>query len=306
MKHKLRILKYRQRGFSLLELAIVLVILGLLLGGLLLPITTQVEQRNIAQTKATIETVKEALLGYAMANGRFPCPAVAGATAVESFAPAPYVPVGDANNGICSTFVNGAAFGFNANQGFVPGVTLGITPTDNNGYVLDAWNNPIRYAIAAVTDDMANNPPQSYIFTRNTGMKNANVACALPPCTPIGMPWISTQDMSLSAAITANRALLSVCLSSTGITNGTCNNNPTVLNTNKINSSAVLVVYSLGKNFATGGIGNDEAANLDADAAFIDHEPFPSTNANGEYDDIISWLSPSTIFNRMVQAGQLP
>lgn len=261
-----------------------------------MPITAQVEQRNIAQTKATIEAVKEALLGYAMANGRFPCPAVEGATAVEAFAPnPPYAVQGTAVNGICLSFTNGAAFGFNANQGFVPGVTLGITPTDNNGYVLDAWNNPIRYAITAVTADAVNVPSQSFVFTSTNGMKNANSG-ACPNC---GMSWIPNQ--TASNGITANQTLLSICNTATGIAGGACSGAAT-----RITEGAVLVVYSLGKNFVTGGIGTDEAANLNADAAFIDHEPFPSGNANGEYDDIMSWLSPSTIFNRMVQAGQLP
>lgn len=286
----------QQRGFSLIEMAVVVVILGLLLGGLIMPFSMQIEQRNVNQTKATIETVKEALLGYAMANGRFPCPAVAGATAVESFAGAPYAVNGNATNGICRSFVNGAAFGFNTNQGFVPGVTLGITPTDSNGYVLDAWNNPIRYAIAAVTDDTTNNPPLSYIFTKSNGIKSANSTACAPNC---GMNWIPNQITS--NGVTANQALLSICNTATGIAGGACSGAAT-----RITEGAVLVVYSLGKNFATGGVGTDEAANLNADAAFIDHEPYPTGNANGEYDDIVSWLGTSTIFNRMVQAGQLP
>jgi len=280
----------RLKGFTLVEMAIVLVIVGLILGGIMLPLTVQMEQHNVTATRTTIANVQEALIGYAMANGRFPCPAVAGATGVEAFAAG-----GTATNGNCANFVN---------AGFVPGVTLGISPTNANGYVLDGWNNPIRYAIAPITDDAA----ATYVFTKLNGMKNAYAAgCGAGNC---GMSWIAGRDVSNTGApvpaLVVNQTLLSICASATGITNGTCNATPIVSQVNKISTSAVFVVYSLGKNFATGGVGADEVANLDNDTAFIDHTPTPSGAANGEYDDIMSWVSTNTVFSRMVQAGQLP
>lgn len=41
----------RIRGFSLIELAIVLVIVTLLIGGLAVPLTAQIQARRIAETK---------------------------------------------------------------------------------------------------------------------------------------------------------------------------------------------------------------------------------------------------------------
>lgn len=61
-------------GFTLLELAIVLLILGLLIGGLLIPLGTQVEQRDRRLTNEQLEEIKQALLGYAVINGYLPCP----------------------------------------------------------------------------------------------------------------------------------------------------------------------------------------------------------------------------------------
>ena len=63
-----------QKGFSLIEIAIVLVVLGLLLGGLLGPLSVRVEQQERAKTQALLEEIKEALLGYAAINGYLPCP----------------------------------------------------------------------------------------------------------------------------------------------------------------------------------------------------------------------------------------
>jgi prepilin-type N-terminal cleavage/methylation domain-containing protein len=268
-------------GFTLVEMAIVLVIVGLILGGIMMPLSVQMEQRNVLNTRTTIANVQEALIGYAMANGRFPCPAAPGATGVES-------PTNAAITGVCTNPLNG----------FVPGTTLGITPTNANGYVIDGWNNPIRYAIAPVTDDVG----ATYVFTKSNGMKNAYVLGCPANC---GMSWIAGRDWSNTGVpvpiLVINQVLLSICNTSTGIANGTCSGAPTTITT-----SAALVVYSLGKNFATGGTGADEAANLDADTAFIDHTPTPTGAANGEYDDVMSWVSINTVFSRMVQAGQLP
>ena len=63
------------RGFSLVEMAIVLAIIGLLLSGLLLTLGTQVDQRNASTTQSQLEAAREALLGFAIIYGRLPCPA---------------------------------------------------------------------------------------------------------------------------------------------------------------------------------------------------------------------------------------
>ena len=65
----------RERGFSLLELAIVLLIVGLLLGGLIMPLGSRMDQQRIDTTRQQLEQIREALTGYALANDALPCPA---------------------------------------------------------------------------------------------------------------------------------------------------------------------------------------------------------------------------------------
>ncbi len=65
----------RTRGFSLVELAIVLVIVALLTSGLLLGISAQRNAAENIDAQRQLENIREALLGFAMANGRLPCPA---------------------------------------------------------------------------------------------------------------------------------------------------------------------------------------------------------------------------------------
>lgn len=62
------------QGFTLVEIAIVLVIVALLLGGLLPVISSQVEQQRRNETRKYLNEVRDALLGYAIANKRLPCP----------------------------------------------------------------------------------------------------------------------------------------------------------------------------------------------------------------------------------------
>ena len=63
-----------QNGFTLLELAIVFVVIGVLLGSIFGPISNQIERRQIANAERALIDVKDALIGYAIVNGRLPCP----------------------------------------------------------------------------------------------------------------------------------------------------------------------------------------------------------------------------------------
>ena len=62
------------KGFSLLELAIVLVIVGLLISAFLAPLSAQRDLRDYSDAKAHLEQIRDALYGYAVINGQLPCP----------------------------------------------------------------------------------------------------------------------------------------------------------------------------------------------------------------------------------------
>lgn len=61
------------RGFSLVEMAVVLVIVGLLISGLLVPLGAQRDLKDYSETKLRLEQIRDALYGYAIINGRLPC-----------------------------------------------------------------------------------------------------------------------------------------------------------------------------------------------------------------------------------------
>ena len=101
-------------GFTLVELAIVLVIIALLTSGLLMGITAQRASAENSDAQRQLENIREALLGYAMANGRLPCPALANVanTAINA---------GVAPNPPCDNALQ---------YGVVPWVTLGLPESD--------------------------------------------------------------------------------------------------------------------------------------------------------------------------------
>ncbi len=61
-------------GFTLVELAIVLIIVGLVLASLFVPISAQVNQSQRIESRRDLLDIREALLGYALINGKLPCP----------------------------------------------------------------------------------------------------------------------------------------------------------------------------------------------------------------------------------------
>lgn len=108
------------RGFSLIEVAVVLFIIVLLLGSILVPLSTQVEQRQISDTQKTLNEIHEALIGYAVVNGNLPCPAIS------------------ATNGQEARTGNACTSG--ARQGYLPWQTLGVPRSD-------AWDHLYRYSV---------------------------------------------------------------------------------------------------------------------------------------------------------------
>lgn len=144
-----------QRGFTLVELAIVMFIVSLLLGGMLLPLSAQQDVRAYGDTQKTLAEARDALLGYAMANDRLPCPASSTSNGVED------PPGGTTCN--------------HPHDGYFPAATLGLIPVDSSGYLVDGWGsdayNRIRYAVTTANTNA---------FTTSSGMKNTGITVLDP------------------------------------------------------------------------------------------------------------------------------
>ncbi len=140
----------RDAGFTLIEIAMVLAILGLVLGGLITAIGQSTENTRRSEARALINRVEEALYGFAQVTGYLPCPASDTSDGEE-----------DRNTvtGVCN---------FNGGHGFVPAVTLGLQGRVNaDGLLLDPWMNPLRYSVSLLESAPAGIPT----FTSEEGMK---------------------------------------------------------------------------------------------------------------------------------------
>jgi prepilin-type N-terminal cleavage/methylation domain-containing protein len=268
----------RQNGFTLTELAVVLVIVALLIGGMLMPLSAQDELRRTTETQKTLGDIRDALLGFAAANGRLPCPATAASSGKEE-------PAGGGNCDLAWPL------GSNSYAGFVPAATLGITPTDSHGYAIDAWGNPIRYAVFPKPINDPLGAEIGYPFTSANGLK--------------------TVTLNQLASYTKTNPLLSVCSSGDAVTNPQTGN-ATCTAAGSVTNQAVAVIYSLGKNAGSGGAGRGEQHNpnpnsaIAPDPAFVSHTQTAAGSDDGEFDDIVIWLSPNILYNKMIAAGRLP
>lgn len=268
MKRKV-ILKRVSRGFTLVELAIVLIIVAMLTGGMLFSLTTTRDISLANDTRAQLASINDALLGFAAVNGRLPCPASPTSNGVESFC------TNDLSAACGAELLVPPAHGVCRNpfDGFVPARTLGIGPVDDQGYAVDAWGNRIGYAISNVGDAAFN-----FVFTGNQRIR---AAWAAPPAPNGDLQICSTADGMTGAFDTAD-----------------CQTVPTAT---LVADRAVAVIYSRGTNGAVvPSTDPDEAANGDNDRLFVSKTRTPT------YDDIVVWVSPNILYNRMISAGQLP
>lgn len=62
------------KGFTLVEMAVVLIIIGFVIGALLTPLGAQRDLRDYSESKARLEQIRDAFYGYAIINGKLPCP----------------------------------------------------------------------------------------------------------------------------------------------------------------------------------------------------------------------------------------
>ncbi|MEG0881871.1 MAG: type II secretion system protein [Janthinobacterium sp.] len=228
----------RQGGFSLIEIAIVLVIVGLMIGGLVTPLTVQLEQRKVAETQQALNEAKEALTGYALRYGYLPCPAISAMSGLE-----------DRRGTRCTG---------EKRAGFLPWATLGLRQGDS-------WNNLFRYSVTPAFSDSG----QQF----NLG-------------TPRDISVVTRQGGALLQAT----ALSDI---------------PAMIMSHGKNGFGATSVQGQ-RQAVPFGNNVDERNNASNATAFISRAASGPQQPGGEFDDLVVWLSPNILFNRMVAAQRLP
>ncbi len=134
-------------GFSLVEMAIVLITLALLIGAFITPLSAQLDQSKVTEARRDLAEIKEALLGYVAANGILPCPDN----------------TGDGLDDLCPNTSSGSTTGGN-----LPWSTLGLKATD-------PWGRAYQYRV---------NNAFTTIFNLNTAGSGSGVikVCTTNTC----------------------------------------------------------------------------------------------------------------------------
>jgi prepilin-type N-terminal cleavage/methylation domain-containing protein len=257
------------KGFTLAELAIAMVIIALLLAGSMLPLSAQIDIRNISDTQRTMDGVKEAIIGYAQANGHLPCPA--DGTIASGGAGA------GSEQRTGSTCTNPF--------GVVPWATLGVPETDS-------WGRRFSYWISPTFANTSNASP----YGCSTAPTPPPTQAAFALCS-IGILTVNTRSDTNHAAVTALGSVLPAVIISHGKNGyGAYTSGGVMLPVpsggdelvNATHTSAATTFYSRTQTPSASGC-NDAAGTLFC-----------------EFDDIVVMISAPTLNTRMIAAGKLP
>jgi prepilin-type N-terminal cleavage/methylation domain-containing protein len=257
-------------GFTLIEFAVGMVVLALLLGGILVPLKTQVETRKYEETQRMLNQAREAILGYIVANGYFPCPADSTSNGAEALPPDP-PPPHDSASGICAASTGDGTAGY---HGFLPAKTLGFAPIDDQGYGVDAWGlstNRIRYSVYADAGTIGK------ALVRSGGMAS------------LGIP------------VLGGTTFFNLCLSGSGVGAADCGAGAPPAQVT-LATNAVVVIWSVGARSAAASV--HETENLNNNRVFVSRTRGDASGA--EFDDVMTWIPMTVVISRMVAGGQLP
>jgi prepilin-type N-terminal cleavage/methylation domain-containing protein len=300
-------MKHIQRGFSLIEIALVLVVVGLALGGVLAALGPQLENKKVSDTQNRIKEASDAIMAFAMVNGRLPCPAEL-PTAVAAANRGQAAPL-NPPRGLCTNF-----------EGFVPARTLGLGEQGiggaSEGLMQDAWGFGLRYRVARVVYNGAGNQPAPFSctgggvndcfpLTQANGIRNAYYTPAVAAVAASPGPPATPAVAAAAAVVTPVTAAgqLQICSTSTGIALANCSAAAPAV------AQAVYVIWSTGRSGAT-SLGADEDANVTSanplDVTYVSHERRDAGGAGGAFDDILFWVPANTLTGNMIRAGVLP
>ena len=127
------------RGFTLLEMSIVLIIMAVMLGGGISTFLAYVKKEGYQNTEQRLQRIEEMLVKYRRVYNRLPCPADITRAVDTSEYGREALNKGSCTGGVIAANLSSG----NMVSGMVPTKTLGL-PDD---YAFDSWGRRIRYAV---------------------------------------------------------------------------------------------------------------------------------------------------------------
>jgi prepilin-type N-terminal cleavage/methylation domain-containing protein len=265
------ILISKHKGFTLAEIAIGILILGIMLSMGLKTAVANLDSAAYSETSSKQEQIKLALIGFLRTNGRLPCPdnAAGLATGVES-----------------------ACVGVATGYGVLPWQALGIS----RDTVLDGWGNFFSYrvsnAVIAGAPLAASAPPlhvnSNQIWTIHGGAGGFDIRSFISTITVAGFQSILIQNREPGPGLTTESRNAVVVLVSHG-KNGLGA---------KTTKSGVRIA----------GAANDELTNATLGSttfvrrAYNDNAPVAS---GGPYDDVVAYMTPQDLLQPLISERTL-
>lgn len=258
-----------QPGFTLVEMTIVLLIVSILLAGVLMPLSMQMELRRYADTRKTMDQINEALIGFVLINGRLPCPAD------------PALADGVATAGEERVACTAAG----TNVGVIPWVTLNLPETDE-------WGGRFTYRVSSAFADK--HPPNTW------------GGCTPPvnPAAPTSFALCSGGDMKVQGRTTAKAAydMTNLALPAVFISHGK-NGYGTYGRQGNLLFAVPAANADETTNATPGTVKFMSREKTDASSSCSDSA---GTTTMCEFDDLVAFIPLTTLMNRMVVSGKLP
>jgi prepilin-type N-terminal cleavage/methylation domain-containing protein len=267
------------QGFTLIEVAIVLIVLTILLGYTMAMVPAQQELKQYRQADVEMDKIIDALYAYAQTKGHLPCPAADASNGLECRD-------NNATDGDCD--VSSPAVGScDVWFGYVPGKALGLNGRYRDNLLRDPWGQAYRYAVTNVDDGGA----AAEDFVMPDGMKQVGINALNPDLT------ICNADPTPSGVGPSDTACASADQTVFGASSVACSDADV--------DCSPAIILSLGKDFRGNTVGSwVQRENLDGDIVYI--KTTRDDSSSTKYDDIVKWISPNILYSKMIAAEKLP
>lgn len=177
----------KYKGFTLVEMAVVLVIVGFMVGGLLVSLTAQTDLKNYGEARKLLENSKEAMMGYALSHRHLPCPdKTAGADNGDDDRPNDGREDFDAVTGTCMAPL----------EGNFPWATLGLPEND-------PWGQHLIYRVRADFSQRQTALLDTFGLTTAGNLRVCNeAACNVPRLTDVAVAVVVSRGKNMGNCTT--------------------------------------------------------------------------------------------------------
>jgi prepilin-type N-terminal cleavage/methylation domain-containing protein len=274
-------------GFTLLEMAMVLAIIGLILGAAISATTVLMKSSKISTTQTKENTIKAALINFIAVNNRLPCPAdptgVLAAPGVEVINTATTPKSCNVNTSV--TLSTATAPAYPVYTGVVPWASLGLTQEG----ATDAYFHFFTYLVAQTAIQTV---PAAQVTKNVPSISGLKGAISIYSQGAAGSLTLANQiNNCMSAAYVANTNITSPYNPCSAVV-ALISHGPDGLGAYTTNGAAATVQYT------------DEQLNASHTSQIVIHDI--DAGSSNPFDDIILPMTSSDLLSPLTANGTIP